>query len=182
MDYRKEVRDQNSEWFAKEVLPHEGDVRAWLRSKFPTLSDADDIIQEAYFRLMKAHTSGPLVNPRAYLFVMVKNLVISRFRHLKYERPSEAREMSPLEIVDRMRSPSEEATASDDVRLLIEALKVLPERCCQVMTLRKIYGFSQKEVAQRLGISVNTVQVQTRIGLKKCSQYFRKIGYRRARK
>ena len=173
------ARNKKSDWFANEVLPHEDDLRTWLSSRFPTFGDVDDVIQEAYFRLMRAHTSGPIVNPRAYLFVTVKNLVVSRFRHLKYERPGDAKEMNPLDIVDKMRSPLEQATANDEVSILIEALQTLPTRCCQVMTLRKIYGFSQKEVARKLGISVNTVQVQTSIGLKKCGEYFRKIGYRR---
>lgn len=168
------------EWFSSEVLPHESDVRAWLASSYPTFSDVDDVIQEAYFRLMRAHASGPIVNPRAYLFVTVKNLVISRFRHLRHERPRNAAEIDPLEVVDKMRTPSEEAAAKDEIRILIDAIQSLPTRCCQVMTLRKIYGLSQREVAQKLGISINTVQVQTSIGLRKCGEYFRKIGHGRA--
>ncbi len=179
MNQRLPARDDGSDWFSQEVLPHEEDLRNWLSSRFPVFTDVDDVIQEAYFRLMRAHTSGPIVNPRAYLFVTVKNLVMSRFRRLKHEHPLDVKEINPLDIVDKMRSPSEEASANDEVNILIEALQSLPTRCCQVMTLRKIYGFSQKEAAKKLGITVNTVQVQTAIGLKKCGDYFRKIGYKR---
>jgi DNA-directed RNA polymerase specialized sigma24 family protein len=45
------------------------------------------------------------------------------------------------------------------------------------MTLRKIYGLSQKEVAKKLGISVHTVEAQGSIGLRKCIDYFRQQGY-----
>ena len=173
-------KKEEQDWFSSEVMPHEDDVRAWLSNRFPTFTEVDDVIQEAYFRLMRAHSSGPLVNPRAYLFVTVKNLVISRFRHWKHERPVDGQEMDPMEVVDKMRSPSEEAATRDEIRILIEAIQQLPTRCCQVMTLRKIYGLSQKEVARRLGISVNTVQVQTSIGIRKCGEHFRKIGYGRA--
>ncbi len=45
------------------------------------------------------------------------------------------------------------------------------------MTLRKIYGLSQKEVGQKLGISEHTVEAQGAIGLRKCIEYFRRHGY-----
>ena len=175
-------KSQESDWFVQEVLPHEGDLRAWLTSRFPTFPDLDDVVQESFFKLIRAHASGPLANPRAYLFATAKNAVLSRFRHQKYERPKGAREIDPLSIVDEMRSPLEEATANDEICLLVRALESLPRRCGQVMTLRKIYGFSQKEVAKQLGITVSTVQVQYAKGLKRCAVFFRKHGYRRARR
>ena len=173
-------RSQNSDWFVQEVLPHEADLRAWLASRFETITDLDDVVQESFFKLLRAHTSGPLANPRAYLFATAKNAVLSRFRHRRHERPQGAREVDPLSIVDEMRSPVEEATANDEIRLLVRALESLPHRCCQVMTLRKIYGFSRSEVASKLGISVNTVQAHYAIGLKRCALFFRENGYRKA--
>ena len=47
------------------------------------------------------------------------------------------------------------------------------------MTLRKLYGLSQKEVAARLGISEHTIEAQGSIGLRKCIEYFRHHGYNR---
>ena len=46
------------------------------------------------------------------------------------------------------------------------------------MTLRKIYGLSQKEVAAQLGLAVHTVEIQTGIGVRKCVEFFRRRGYR----
>jgi hypothetical protein len=51
---------QNSEqsrWFAEQVLPHEPMLRAWLRSLFPTEGDIDDIVQDAYIRILRAHAA-----------------------------------------------------------------------------------------------------------------------------
>ncbi|MBI2497428.1 MAG: RNA polymerase subunit sigma-24, partial [Opitutae bacterium] len=40
-------------WFAEEVQPHEPALRAWLRNRFPTLVDPDDLVQESYARLLR---------------------------------------------------------------------------------------------------------------------------------
>jgi RNA polymerase sigma-70 factor (ECF subfamily) len=63
---------------------------------------------------------------------------------------------------------------AEDLQLLIAAIQSLPERCRQIITLRKIYGLSQKEVAAKLQISEHTVEAQGGIGLRKCVEYFRR--------
>ncbi len=47
-------------WIAAHILPHEGEVRGWLRRHAQTLSNADiaDLVQEAYARLWVADFSG----------------------------------------------------------------------------------------------------------------------------
>ncbi|MCG8526924.1 MAG: RNA polymerase sigma factor [Opitutales bacterium] len=170
-----------SQWFLDEVLPHEGDLRAWLRSRFSSLNDLDDIIQDAYERMMKAHTSGPIVNPRAFLFVVTRNLALNRIRESKIE-DGKIVEFDPLNVVDDSVIPSEKAAKSEEVQILVKAIQSLPTRCRQIITLRKIYGLSQKEVAKTLNISVSTVEAQGSIGLRKCMQHFRQLGYQTRKK
>ncbi|HSG69923.1 MAG TPA: sigma-70 family RNA polymerase sigma factor, partial [Planctomycetaceae bacterium] len=98
-------------------------------------------------------------------------------RHLRYERPLGSEEVDPLSIADDIKLPPESMARKEELQQLIKAIQSLPNRCRQVMTLRKIYGLSQKEVAQRLGISVHTVEAQGSIGLRKCIEYFRCHGY-----
>jgi RNA polymerase sigma factor (sigma-70 family) len=164
-------------WFVDEVLPHEKGLRAWLRARFALAGDVDDLVQETFSRLLKAHDSGPIVNPRAFLFVTARNMALNQLRHLRYERPPDASEVDLLSIVDDVNSAPESIAKKEELQQLIRAIQSLPNCCRQVMTLRKIYGLSQKEVAQRLGISVHTVEAQGSIGLRKCVEYFRAHGY-----
>ncbi len=168
---------EQARWFVDEVLPHEKELRSWLRARFPGAGDVDDLVQEAFARLLKAHDSGPVVNPRAYLFVITRNMALNQLRHMRYERPPDAEEVDPLSIVDDVNGPPESVAKEEELQQLIKAIQSLPNRCRQVMTLRKIYGLSQKEVADRLGISVHTVEAQGSIGLRKCIEYFRCHGY-----
>lgn len=72
---------EQSRWFAEEVLPHEAKLRAWLRGRFPAVTDVDDLVQDAYARLMEAHATGPIACPRALLFVTARNLALNHLRH-----------------------------------------------------------------------------------------------------
>jgi RNA polymerase sigma-70 factor (ECF subfamily) len=168
---------EQARWLVDEVIPHEADLRSWLSARFPSIRDVDDLVQEVYLRISRAKQSGPIVNPRAYLFVVAKNIALNQIRHLRYAFPAGAKEIDPLSIIDQVSSPPDQAALNEEIKHLIKAIQQLPRRCRQVMTLRKIYGLSQAEVAQKLGISVNTVEVQSSIGLRKCITYFRQFGY-----
>ncbi len=159
------------------MLPHELALRAWLRARFPVVTDADDLVQEAYARLMRAHATGPVACPRALLFVTVRNLALNHLRHQRIERPEGAAEIDALSVADERVGAPEALAQAEDFQVLIRAIQALPERCRQIVTLRKIYGLSQKEVAERLGLSEHTVEAQGGIGLRKCIEYFRRHGY-----
>ena len=168
---------EDSRWFATEVLPHEAALRAWLRVHFPSVADADDLVQEAYARLMQAHATGPIACPRALLFVTARNLALNQLRHQRVERPEGAEEIDALAVADERAGAPEALAQAEDFQVLIRAIQSLPERCRQIVTLRKIYGLSQREVAARLGIAEHTVEAQGSIGLRKCIEYFRRHGY-----
>jgi RNA polymerase sigma factor (sigma-70 family) len=168
---------EQSRWFADEVLPHEAKLRAWLRGRFPAVTDVDDLVQEAYARLMEAHATGPIACPRALLFVTARNLALNHLRHQRIERPEGAVEMDALSVADERIGAPEALVQAEDFQVLIRAIQSLPDRCRQIVTLRKIYGLSQKEVAERLGLAEHTVEAQGGIGLHKCIEYFRRHGY-----
>lgn len=169
---------QHDVWFVDQILPHEQNLKSWLARRFTGLNDLDDIIQESYFKVLKAHASGPIINPRAYLFLTAKNLVLNRFRHFRHEKPPGDDEYQVGEMSDELDDPLEEVTKKEEIQIMIQAIKSLPKRCRQVMTLRKIYGYSLREVAKKLGISVSAVDAQSSIGLRKCAEYYEAYQFR----
>lgn len=166
-----------SKWFAEEVQPHEPALRAWLRARFSSIVDTDDLVQEAYTRLLRVRETGSVACARAFLFVTARNLALNQLRHLRYEQPGPLAETDTLGVLDDSVAIPESVARAEDLQLLIHAIQSLPERCRQVLTLRKIYGFTQKETASRLGIAEHTVEAQGAIGLRKCVEYFRRHGY-----
>ena len=57
-------------WYAENLEPHEGMLRAWLGSRFSSDLDLDDIIQEAYLRVFKAHQVKEIKAPKAEFVLM----------------------------------------------------------------------------------------------------------------
>jgi RNA polymerase sigma factor (sigma-70 family) len=160
-------------WFEEQVQPHEAMMRAWLHSRFPDLGDADDVIQEAYVRVLQAHERGELQYPKAFLFATARNLVLDQLRRQKIARFEPLVETDALSVLDESGDTVETVAANQELALLTEAIQLLPDRCRQIFTLRKIYGLSQKEIAQRLEISEHTVSAQLSIGVHKCTEFFR---------
>ncbi len=164
-------------WFDTQVRPCEPALRAYLQKRFPSLSDHDDLVQEAYIRLLRAKREGRLTCAKAFLFTVTRNLAIDMFRRRRrasgHEPLSESAAQTMLEEPIDFESASEHQRQMD---LLFEAIFSLPERCRVVMILRHLDGLSYKAIADQLGISANTVRVHMVKGVKDCTIFFRNQG------
>src|SRR3712207_7455445 len=49
-------------------------LRAWLTNRFPSERDIDDIVQEAFVRILRARSRGDVQSPKAFLFATARNL------------------------------------------------------------------------------------------------------------
>lgn len=170
-------RPADAQWFAAEVQPHEEALRGWLAARFPALADTEDVVQEAFLRVLRAREGGPILSPKALLFVAARNLALNRLRDRERKPAEPLADFDLSGVLDENADIPETVARLEEFRVLIEAIQALPERCRQVMTLRRIYGLSQKETAARLGISEHTVETQSAIGLDKCAAFFRTRGH-----
>lgn len=170
---------EQARWFAEEVRPHEPGLRAWLRARFPALTDIDDVVHDAYMRLLRAKSEGRVGNTKPYLYTTARNAALDRFRHAQVVPMERITEMGALPVLDTERNGAEHASHDEELGLLAEAIRALPERCREVLVLRKLHGLSQREIAQRLGITENTVAAQAALGVRRCIEYFRERNVKR---
>lgn len=174
---------QNSEqarWYATQVQPHEPMLRAWLRSRFPAENDVDDILQDACIRVLAAHERVEMQSPKAFLYATARNLAFDRARRRRAEPTAAWAEDEVLALLDESDGIPETIVRNQELEFLTKAIQSLPDRCGQIFTLRKIYDMSQKDIAQKLGLSEHTVSAQLAIGVHKCTEYMRR--YRKERR
>jgi RNA polymerase sigma factor (sigma-70 family) len=158
-------------WFAEEVQPHEFSLRAYLRTRFPQLRDLDDLVQEAFARVVRIRMSGPVNSPKSLLFTTARNAAFDIFRRQKIVHIEGIADLESLHVLEESPDAAESASHAQEIQLVADAIRALPTRCRQVFTLRKIYGLSYREIAEKLNISENTVNAQITMGVERCRQY-----------
>ncbi len=164
-----EQRARMAAWVAREVLPHEAAVRVAIgRFRIPP-EDVDEVIQEAYCRLSMLDTVDHIDRPGAYFFSIARNLLI---RRLKRERVVPIDAIAEIDSYADHQHPSPERQAAGrlDYARMLDFMGRLPERCREIVKLRKIEGWSQKDIAAHLGTTEKAVEKQVWVGVKAIQQ------------
>ncbi len=168
----------DANWFAAEVQPHDAALRAWLLARFSGLGEIDDVVQETYSRVLQLRARDRLrvhaVKP--LLFTTARNLALDELRRRRIVPMHVLPEDDSAACADDAPGIAETVGRRQELALLAEAIQALPVRCRQILTLRKIYGLSQREIARQLGISEHTVEAQVGIGMHRCADYLSHLG------
>lgn len=179
MDWRESGAGMDREqirWISREILPHEPDVRRWLSRRTGLAQDADDIVQECYSRIARSVRPDEVRSGRAYFFRAVRNLLIERVRREKLVRIEAMAEIDALFVVDE--SPGADRVVQDrqELSLVMALMERLPARARDILMLRRVEGLSQRETAERLGVSENVVEKQSARALGKLLAMLREGG------
>lgn len=162
-------------WFEREILPHEGALRGYLLGLVDT-SDIDDIVQESYFRLLRAYGRGPVASPRGLLFATARNAARDLFRRRVASGTIPIAETAAGCVFDEAPGVRETVSLRQETSLLEEAIASLPPRCREILVLRKYENLSHREIAARLGLSVHTIEAQLTKALHRCEAFFARAG------
>ena len=122
---------------------------------------SEDVVQEAFGLLWEKLSAGEkVVNQKGYLYSTVKNRSLDILR----KRGSVGEAISLDGSVDDIDEPTVE-DAEVEARLWT-AIDSLPEKCREIFLMSKRDGLRQEEIAQELGISLQTVKNQVSKALK----------------
>jgi RNA polymerase sigma factor (sigma-70 family) len=146
-------------WIATHILPHEAEVRSWLRAHLRSLTaaDIDDLMQEAFARVCASGQSN-FSHGRAYLYTTVRHLVAEHARRHRIVPIELLGEIESLSIISEEPGPERRAGARQELERLRTIVAALPPQCRRVFELRKLEDLPQREIAKRMGIAEKTVE------------------------
>lgn len=138
--------------------------------------EVEDIVQETYVRICQIEKKETIKLPRSFLLRTAKNLA---FDHLKRAETRLVDSVDDMTEFDRFISDDDEVfqqVATDkEFSQYCQAIRQLPIQCRKVFVLKKVYGYSQKEIAHKIEISESTVEKHIAIGVKRCTYYMMQL-------
>lgn len=141
-------------------------LRNFIRRRVPDPLDAEDILQDVFFKLVEANRLlMPIEHVTGWLFRVARNRITDLFRKKKPQNFADTRTEDEsgelLQIEDLLPSPEAGPEAVFVRNLLLEelelALEELPDEQREVFVGHELEGRSFKEMAEETGVSVNTL-------------------------
>ena len=153
-------------WFAREILPHEQALLRYLARTWSNQDDIHDLRQEVYVRVYEAAARARPLSPKSFMFTTARHLITDRIRRGRVVSIEATADFDVLNVLIDEISPERRASARQELGRLAQAFDLLPPQCRRVVWMRKVEGISQKQVAERLGISEGAVEKQITKGIR----------------
>jgi len=136
--------------------------------------DAENIIQDVFMTLWERRDDLKIhISLVSYLFILIKNRCIDHLRRKKHAETGKKLMQENFTHEQQMKLSSLEAldhtliSDSNLEQIIARAIDSLPPKCREIFILHKIDGKKYKEIAEKLQISVSTVENQMGIALRK---------------
>jgi RNA polymerase sigma factor (sigma-70 family) len=134
-------------------------IRFFRRRSTSLASDAEDLAQEVFLRLIQRGQTEHVVHMERYVFQVASSVLIDRARHvlarrganhLNFEEGTHASEttMAPDRLLE----------AREELSLVRDALERMPERARDAFLLHRLEGLTYMEIGERLRVSVSSVE------------------------
>lgn len=132
-----------------------GRLRSFVRRIVGNPATAEDVVQQAFANILgKLDDRTP---NSAYVVQAVRNLALNHLRDARRRADVEISDTDLGEIADLRPTPETIVLYRSELRQLLEAVAALSPRRREAFVFNKIEGLSYDEVADRMGISRNTV-------------------------
>ncbi|MGJ8679387.1 RNA polymerase sigma factor [Paraglaciecola sp.] len=119
--------------------------------------DVDDVCQETFLRTYKSSLETEIKTPKSFMFKVAKNLIYSDFRRASTQLNEYVEDIDLVDCELELDNLEKNSIAQEKLGVMCEAIAGLPNKCRQVVVMRKVYGMKTKDIAKRMNISPVTV-------------------------
>lgn len=159
------------DWFCQEVLPLERSLTHFIRRNWRVEDDVTDLRHDVYEQAIASARAGLPGNTRALLYTIARNHLINR---AKRERIVSFDLVADLATVERdidVLATERQLSARESLRLVHTGMELLSPRVREIVHLRKVEGLNTQETADKLGIGVDAVKQQLRLGMQALADF-----------
>jgi RNA polymerase sigma factor (sigma-70 family) len=148
-----------SKTFIERLFAHRGALQAFFYRRLRIKSDAADLVQEVYLRMLRVADPQAIRNPEAYLFTVAGNLLrenaVADLQRAQ-SAPVEDAEGTP----QFTQIPGFEADLDTERRVarMCKVIEELSPKCCAAVVMQYRHELSYEEIAVRLGVSPRMVK------------------------
>jgi len=167
----KHARETSESSISTSFLTNQTFLKKYLSRFFCVQQDIEDVAQEAYLRAFIAEKQKEIEQPKAYLFRIAKNVALTRLTQKSVQITEYIADLGPSVVIQSEKTAQDEAEASESLGIYCEAVAALPEKCRQVFLLRKVHGLSHQEIAERMSLSISSVEKYLLKGILACRTF-----------
>ncbi len=141
--------------------------------------DIEDIVQETFVKSYEANLKQEIRYERTYMLKTARNLALNHVTRAEHVQSQQIDDMDALPH-DLVGYTLEKNVESKERFLnFCRATDTLSADVKRVFLLKKVYGKSQREIAELLGLSESTVEKHVAKGLLLCSRYLKELSQQR---
>jgi len=162
---------------ARLFAEHGSSVQAFLFRRLRGHSDAAELAQEVYLRMLRVADMDAIRNPESYLYTVANNLAKEHYRQQRTD--GQALDVDDPHISEQLAELSPIAGQLDTqtrIKRLREVLHQLPPKCHAAVVLQYWHGLSYDEIAERLGISTHMVKKYLSQAMIHCRRRMARLG------
>lgn len=174
-EFIRQLKKSNSAAFKQLFHEYQAGIFNFIFYKICDQQAAEDILQDVFSALWEnRHSLIPEKSLKAYLYTLAKNLSLNYLRHqrvvMKYEQMQPT---APRETTE----PAPDATYEKQEihEKLLQNTQQLPEMQRIVFMMSRIDGLSNREIAERLEISIKTVETHIGRAVKKIVELMKEM-------
>ncbi len=131
---------------------------------------AIEVVDEVFIKLWRNKAqAGNIDNMRVYLYTAVKNTALNYLSRQAQQQISASFDHIDIQLQDNY-SPEQQLITAELFKKIQSAVNELPPRCKMIFKLVREDGLKYREVAEILNVSVNTVDAQMVIAVKRISE------------
>lgn len=139
-------------------VSHRPQLRRIAQSIVRTVEQTDDVMQDAFVKLVEFSCDRPVHRPLAYCSQVVRNLALDCCRRRSVEAAHRSFDVDASEIeVPAVGSPHRSLGDREALVAIDRALGALPHRTRHVFELYRLEGLTQREIADRVGVSLGLI-------------------------